>query len=278
MTALAADRNTKTKDGDLVSYPVGAGVTIYNGAMVCLNTSGYAVPAADTAGYIYQGVAQEYVDNSEGSNGDDTVKVRIGKVHNWVASGMSQAKVGLPVFVGDDQTVVLDASSTNKVYVGTIDAYVSATEVWVKSRELSEMFPQYSPSYWGGGELDLTEDDEEVDIMPASANRTGVLVVLDGAIVTEQLAGDTEDQAVVTIYDGDDTSLGTITFADASGDAVNDVRLGISIPAATSGDAAKVVAAGKKIYAKVTTPTSGDGAAGEAKIFCQVLPLGPATA
>lgn len=279
MGALAADRNTKTKEGDLLNVPVAELTTIYAGSMVCLNTSGYAVPAADTVGFIYLGVANENVDNSAGTNGALDVDIVVGKEHSWACSGMSQAKVGLPVYAYDDQTVVLDGSSTtNKVYVGTIARYVSATEVWVKSRDLANLVPQFNHALWGGAEFDLTVANEQHDLIPASANRTGLLVVLAAGIVTEVLGGGTQDQGVVTIYDGDDTSLGTITFADAGADVIGDVRFGIVLPAATAGDAAKSVAAAKKIYGKVTTACTGTSAAGEVKVAVQVLPLGPNTA
>ena len=52
-----------------------AQTVIYRGAMVALNTSKYLEPAANTSGFKFVGVAQEEVDNSAGSAGDETCLV-----------------------------------------------------------------------------------------------------------------------------------------------------------------------------------------------------------
>lgn len=76
MPALTADRNTPKKDGIIVEMPVAASTKIYAGSLVCANASGYVIPAADTAGLTFLGVALNAVDNSAGSNGDKTVLVQ----------------------------------------------------------------------------------------------------------------------------------------------------------------------------------------------------------
>jgi len=118
----------------------------------------------------------------------------------------------------------------------------------------------------GGEELNLTVADATVDLVPARRVTKGSFVLDAFAIVTEVLAGGTEDQAVITIYEDADSpvSLGTITFADISGDAVGDIRIRTAL---ASGDAAHPAAGNKKYYAKVTTPTSGTSAAGKAKVY-----------
>ena len=70
-----ADRNTQRKDGIEIGLPVAASTEIEAGHLVAVNSSGYAVPAGDTSGHKVMGVAQESVDNSDGSNGDMTVVV-----------------------------------------------------------------------------------------------------------------------------------------------------------------------------------------------------------
>jgi len=128
--ALSADRDTKRMDGVLVPYPVAADTKIYAGGMVCANTNGYAVPGADTAGYRLLGVAQEYVDNTGGGDGDKEVLVRRIGVFEFKTSGASQADVGAVVFVADDETVA--KSTTNSVYAGKIVKVDSASSVWVE--------------------------------------------------------------------------------------------------------------------------------------------------
>jgi len=131
MPALTKDRKTSYKEGVEIGYKVAASTKIYAGSSVCLNASGYAIPAADTAGFIFLGVAQEYVDNSSGANGDLTVKVRRKGVHFLAASGMAITNIGTAVYVVDDQTVGLAATTTNDIPCGTIAEFVSSTSVGV---------------------------------------------------------------------------------------------------------------------------------------------------
>ena len=122
----------------------------------------------------------------------------------------------------------------------------------------------------GGEELDLTVANSTVDLVPARLVTTNSFVLEAFAIVTEQLAGGTEDQGVITIYEdaGTPVSLGTIAFADASGDAVGDIRLRTAL---SDGGAANPAAGNKKYYAKVTQATSGTSAAGKAKVYIRWL-------
>ena len=126
---LSADRKTKYREGIELEYKVAASAKIYAGSLVCLNTSGYAVPGADTASFKFLGVAREQADNSSGANGDITVRVRRKGVFRLVASGMAVTDIGAAVYVSDDQTVA--KSTTNSVACGKIAEFVSATEVGV---------------------------------------------------------------------------------------------------------------------------------------------------
>lgn len=130
MTALTKDRNTTQKVGGQVAYGVAASAKIYAGALVCLNGSGYAVPAADTAGLRFVGVAQEQVDNAGGANGAKTVLIKDEGVFDFSGANFTAADVGKAVFASDDQTVAL--STTNGIGVGHIREVESATKVWVE--------------------------------------------------------------------------------------------------------------------------------------------------
>ncbi|MCX8053104.1 MAG: hypothetical protein N3B12_04800, partial [Armatimonadetes bacterium] len=66
MTATTTARESKRKDGRLISYPMAA-VKIPKGALVNINAAGYATNASDTAGETFAGVAYETVDNSSGN-------------------------------------------------------------------------------------------------------------------------------------------------------------------------------------------------------------------
>ena len=129
MTALAADRLTDTKLPGFFSYPVAASTTIYAGALVCLNTDGYAVPAAATANFKVVGIARAQANNASGSAGDLRVLVDAPVIAKLGATSLAQAQVGETMYVVDDQTV--DETATTQVTVGTLVEYISATQGWV---------------------------------------------------------------------------------------------------------------------------------------------------
>lgn len=124
-TVLSADRNTISKAGELQSYPCGVDV-FYKGAMLCINGAGFAVPAADTAGYSNViGVSQELVDNSGGSAGDLNVRVRTNRRFQFVATGtLVQGNVGETMYVVDDQTFNADQQD-NAIVAGVLTEFVS---------------------------------------------------------------------------------------------------------------------------------------------------------
>lgn len=129
MAALNKDRNTPRKAGQIAAFGVAANAKIYAGSLVCLNATGYAVPAADTAGFRCVGVAKEYIDNTGGADGDQVIQVWESGEFQFDAAGMARTDVGLPVFVSDDQTVA--KSTTNAIGCGMITEFVSATSVWI---------------------------------------------------------------------------------------------------------------------------------------------------
>ena len=88
------DRNTQERGGIDFPVPVAASTKIYGGTIVCADGDGYAVPGDDTAGYTVLGIAQGQVDNSDGSDGDETVIVRRGQEFKLKATGLTQAMLG----------------------------------------------------------------------------------------------------------------------------------------------------------------------------------------
>lgn len=131
MTALTRDRATSYREGIEVEFPVAAATKIYAGSMVCVNASGFAVPAADTSGYRFVGVAMEQADNSSGANGAEMVRLRRCGVFEFDAASISQAEVGNPMYVANDQTFANAAGATNDIKVGILVKYVSATKGWI---------------------------------------------------------------------------------------------------------------------------------------------------
>lgn len=128
MTALAADRKIDNKwTGRSIALKVAATTIIYKGALVAVNTAGYAVPAAATAGLRVVGVAQSKVDNSAGIDGAKETHVVTG-VFGFKndADAVAQADVGRPCYVQDDQTVQ-DENGGSAVVAGIVDRIDGST-------------------------------------------------------------------------------------------------------------------------------------------------------
>lgn len=132
MTVLAADLGITYKEGVEASFPVVASDIIYGGALVSVNAAGYAKPAGDTAGDIFQGVATEQVDNSSGSAGAKYVTLkRRGLFLFKAASAVSQANVGDNFFIADDNNVDVTGNVSNNIFCGVCQAVEGTTHVWI---------------------------------------------------------------------------------------------------------------------------------------------------
>lgn len=132
MTALIQDKEIIRKDGHDLDFPIVASDIIYGGSLVAVNAAGYALPGADTAGLIFQGVATEQQDNSDGDAGDKRVTLkRRGLFLMTLGNNITQANIGDNVFLVDDQTVDVTANVTNHIFAGVIAAYVSATKAYI---------------------------------------------------------------------------------------------------------------------------------------------------
>lgn len=131
MAALTKDRATPYRDGIEIEFPVAANTKIYAGSLVCANTSGYLVPAADAVGQKFIGVALEQADNTGGANGAKKVRVRRTGVFEFDAASITQAMVGSAMYVMDDHTIDDATGPTNDIRVGLLVKYVSDTKGWV---------------------------------------------------------------------------------------------------------------------------------------------------
>jgi hypothetical protein len=131
MAALTKDRATPYRDGIEIDFPVAADIKIYAGSLVCANTTGYAVPAADTAGLKFAGVALEQADNTGGANGAKTVRLRRSGVFEFDAASITQAMVGTAMYTVDDHTMDDATGPTNDIRIGILVKYVADTIGWV---------------------------------------------------------------------------------------------------------------------------------------------------
>lgn len=131
MPAATADRKTPYREGVEIEYPVAASTKIYAGTMVCVNASGYAVPAANSANLKFVGVAMQQVDNSTGSNGDRVVRVRREGVFEFNASSIAQSMVGDDMYIVDDTTFD-ESNPGHGIKCGKLVKYVSSTKGWLQ--------------------------------------------------------------------------------------------------------------------------------------------------
>ncbi|MFQ3550393.1 MAG: hypothetical protein SNJ70_11670 [Armatimonadota bacterium] len=132
MSATQQARESKRKDGKLISYPM-AQAKIPKGALVCINADGYAVNAVDSANHTFAGVAFETVDNSAGANGDKNIRVFTSGTFEFVDGGgnCAQTDIGVAFKIVDNQTVT-DASTTANITAGVAVERISSNKVRIR--------------------------------------------------------------------------------------------------------------------------------------------------
>lgn len=130
--ALTKDRNTTERNGDFYVFNVAANVKIYAGALVVLD-AGNAKPGVTAAGLFSVGRAEELVDNTGGAAGAKTVKVKRGVFcfENAAADLVSDANIGSPCYVVDDQTVAATHAGNTRSAAGIVRD-VDDAGVWVQ--------------------------------------------------------------------------------------------------------------------------------------------------
>jgi len=127
MTALSAGRKVPFKaPPSHVEVALKASQTLYHGALVCLDSTGYGVPGATGLGLRKIGVYEGDNIVSAGTNGATKVRVRRGVfpfANSAGADALTQADVENVVYIVDDQTVAKrqanDTGSTQQVATGT---------------------------------------------------------------------------------------------------------------------------------------------------------------
>lgn len=127
---LNQDRDTHRSELTLFSDPVAASTRIFGGSIVMLDASGNAVPGATATDLTPRGIAQEFVDNSDGSAGDLVVQSRRGAFHLENDGSVTRADIGGQAYVVDDQTVANSNGTDSRSALGTI-VDVDANGVWV---------------------------------------------------------------------------------------------------------------------------------------------------
>jgi hypothetical protein len=131
MPALQQPYEAHEREGLIVAYPVKANARIWKGALVCVDNTGYLVPASDTANLRFVGVAFESVDNTGGASGAKRCRVvkRGTFVYNRIGS-FTQADIGTTARAITDNEVA--KTSTNNIVVGTVVELLDGNRVRIR--------------------------------------------------------------------------------------------------------------------------------------------------
>ena len=131
MPALQQPYEAHEREGLIVAYPVKANARIWKGALVCVDNTGYLVPASDTANLRFVGVAFESVDNTGGANGAKRCRVvkRGTFIYNRIGS-FAQADIGATARAVTDNEVA--KTSTNNIVVGTVVELLDSNRVRIR--------------------------------------------------------------------------------------------------------------------------------------------------
>lgn len=133
--ALTAERDTYQRLNQYTSLTVASNSIIYAGALVCVNSSGLAVPAADSSGFAVIGRAEATADNRGVLySATKTIKVARGTFRWANADAIAVADIGKIVYVTDDQTVNKTGGGQNIIAGTVVD--VDASGVWVDTAKV----------------------------------------------------------------------------------------------------------------------------------------------
>lgn len=133
MSALTANKDSRRSAGELVSFLGLSGAHIYAGAMVQIDTNGFAVPASGVSANRFLGVAWDEVNNTSSNKKANTPttagvagRVYIKGIFTFAANGTpAVTDVGKKAYIIDDQTVGLSAGAW--CYAGRIVEQTAST-------------------------------------------------------------------------------------------------------------------------------------------------------
>jgi hypothetical protein len=131
MPPLSQPYEAHEREGLIVAYPVRSNTRIWKGALVCVDSTGYLVPASDAANLRFVGVAFESVDNTGGANGAKRCRVvkRGTFIYNRIGS-YTQADIGATVRAITDNEVA--KTSTHNIVVGTVVELLDGNRVRIR--------------------------------------------------------------------------------------------------------------------------------------------------
>ncbi|MDX2008255.1 MAG: hypothetical protein SFU83_23675 [Meiothermus sp.] len=133
MAAATEPRDTVRREGRLLSHPVKANVTCFQGTIAVRDAAGFAAPGSTAVGLVALGMFPQTYDNAGGANGAIAADIEPG-IYKWENSAagdlITSADVGNDCFIVDDQTVAKTSGANTRSVAGKVVA-VDADGVWV---------------------------------------------------------------------------------------------------------------------------------------------------
>ncbi|RYL25158.1 hypothetical protein [Acinetobacter piscicola] len=128
------DRQTPRRNLGLVVLKMKADAVIAAGVMVCVDATGYAIPAAAATGLTFMGRAEEFQDNTGGADGELSILVRNHSdflYENSANDPVTQSQIGQLCYIQDDVTVAkTDAGGTLSAAGRVVEIDVDG--VWIQ--------------------------------------------------------------------------------------------------------------------------------------------------
>lgn len=118
------------KRGTSYSVPVASGVKLYQGAIVCIDSSGYATTAAAASGNRPAGIAVYQADNSAGTSGAINVLVEKGCGVYYANGSAAIADQEVPVYATADDTFTTTSGTSGRF--GVIKKVVLSTAWYIE--------------------------------------------------------------------------------------------------------------------------------------------------
>ena len=134
MAALTQDRNTVEREPARRNFPVKAGVVIFAGALVAIDSSGRLQPGRTDATLRGIGRSPRRIDNSTGADGDARGDAECGVfrfVNSAGADAIGYGDIGNAAYMVDDQTVAKTSATNTRSAAGVIRD-VDSDGVWVE--------------------------------------------------------------------------------------------------------------------------------------------------
>lgn len=123
MSAQDSGRDPEESGSKRFSDPVKAGVTCHRGALIMVDSSGYAKPGITATGLKPRGVCQEKADNVDGDDGDINVTTHSGVFAFENSDGgdeITAADLNAVCYCVNDQTVAKTSNSATRSPAGRV--------------------------------------------------------------------------------------------------------------------------------------------------------------